>query len=28
MLTVMLCVGIIMAVDRAGRKRANPGNWG
>jgi rod shape determining protein RodA len=28
MLTVMLCVGIIMAIDRAGRKRANPGDWG
>jgi rod shape determining protein RodA len=28
MLTVMLCVGIIMAIDRAGRQRANPRNWG
>ncbi|MFC3441622.1 rod shape-determining protein RodA [Sphingobium rhizovicinum] len=27
MLTVMLCVGIIMAIDRAGKKRAGMGNW-
>jgi rod shape determining protein RodA len=27
MLTVMLCVGIIMAIDRSTRRRANPGNW-
>lgn len=27
MLTVMLCVGIIMAIDRTGKRRANPGNW-
>ena len=27
MLTVMLCVGIIMAIDRAGKRRATPGNW-
>lgn len=27
MLTVMLCVGIIMAIDRAGKRRAGTGNW-
>ncbi|QGP78530.1 rod shape-determining protein RodA [Sphingobium sp. CAP-1] len=27
MLTVMLCVGIIMAIDRAGKQRAGTGNW-
>jgi rod shape determining protein RodA len=27
MLTVMLCVGIIMAIDRAGKKRAGSRNW-
>jgi len=27
MLTVMLCVGVIMAIDRSGKRRANPGNW-
>jgi rod shape determining protein RodA len=27
MLTVMLCVGIIMAIDRAGKLRAGMGNW-
>ncbi|OAN54705.1 rod shape-determining protein RodA [Sphingobium sp. TCM1] len=27
MLTVMLCVGIIMAIDRAGKRRAGVGNW-
>jgi rod shape determining protein RodA len=27
MLTVMLCVGIIMAIDRAGKRRAGMGNW-
>lgn len=27
MLTVMLCVGVIMAIDRAGRRQSNPGNW-
>ena len=28
MLTVMLCVGIIMAIERSGRRRSRPGNWG
>ncbi|MEC3949329.1 rod shape-determining protein RodA [Sphingobium sp. HWE2-09] len=28
MLTVMLCVGIIMAIDRAGKRRVGTGNWG
>jgi rod shape determining protein RodA len=27
MLTVMLCVGIIMSIDRARKRRATPGNW-
>lgn len=27
MLTVMLCIGIIMAIDRSGKRRARPGNW-
>ncbi|WP_420144507.1 rod shape-determining protein RodA [Sphingobium sp.] len=27
MLTVMLCVGIIMAIDRAGKRRVGTGNW-
>ncbi|NWK95939.1 rod shape-determining protein RodA [Sphingobium lactosutens] len=27
MLTVMLCVGIIMSIDRSTKRRANPGNW-
>lgn len=27
MLTVMLCVGIIMAIDRAGKRRTGTGNW-
>jgi rod shape determining protein RodA len=27
MLTVMLCIGIIMAIDRAGKRRAGTGNW-
>ena len=27
MLTVMLCVGIIMAIDRAGKRQAGPRNW-
>jgi rod shape determining protein RodA len=28
MLTVMLCVGIIMAIDRTNRRGGNRGNWG
>lgn len=28
MLTVMLCVGIIMAIERSGRRRSRPGSWG
>lgn len=28
MLTVMLCVGIIMAIDRSNSRASNPGNWG
>lgn len=28
MLTVMLCVGIIMAIERSGRRRRRPGSWG
>ena len=27
MLTVMLCIGIIMAIDRSGRRKRRPGNW-
>lgn len=27
MLTVMLCVGIIMAIDRAGKRRSGTGHW-
>ena len=27
MLTVMLCIGIIMAIDRSGRRQRRPGNW-
>ena len=27
MLTVMLCVGIIMSIDRARKRRATPGSW-
>jgi rod shape determining protein RodA len=27
MLTVMLCVGIIMSIDRANKRKARPGNW-
>ena len=27
MLTVMLCIGIIMAIDRAGKRRVGTGNW-
>ncbi|KQM97020.1 rod shape-determining protein RodA [Sphingobium sp. Leaf26] len=27
MLTVMLCVGIIMAIDRAGKRRSGMGHW-
>ncbi|MDO7835153.1 rod shape-determining protein RodA [Sphingobium sp. HBC34] len=27
MLTVMLCVGIIMAIDRAGKRQSGPRNW-
>jgi len=27
MLTVMLCIGIIMAIDRAGKRRTGTGNW-
>jgi rod shape determining protein RodA len=28
MLTVMLCVGIIMAIDRSNMRASRPGNWG
>ncbi len=28
MLTVMLCIGIIMAIDRSGRRGRGAGNWG
>jgi rod shape determining protein RodA len=28
MLTVMLCVGIIMAIDRSNSRANNPRNWG
>ncbi|MBA4089968.1 MAG: rod shape-determining protein RodA [Sphingobium sp.] len=27
MLTVMLCIGIVMAIDRAGKRRTGTGNW-
>ncbi|EQB15678.1 MULTISPECIES: rod shape-determining protein RodA [Sphingobium] len=27
MLTVMLCIGIIMAIDRSGRRQRRPGDW-